>query len=117
MTIKDLFFSEEKLAYIKKHKCFWVHYKTEDSMFYGEVEFKNSKDFEKLYYIKKLTIENINTKLKKTTEKRDLIDEPEEATFILFELPNRNSSFEIRSLSFEIRKEDFEKYKEKFNLK
>ncbi len=117
MTIKDLFFSEEKLAYIKKHKCFKVVYRTEDSMFCGEVEFKNSKDFEKLYYIKKLTIEDINTKLKKTTERRDIIDEPKKATFISFELPNRNSSFEITSLSFEIRKEDFEKYKETFNLK
>lgn len=117
MTIKDLFFSEEKLAYIKKHKCFEVLYQTEDSMFCGEIEFKNSKDFEKLYYIENLTIKDINTKLKKTTKKIDMFDEPKKVTFISFELPNRNSSFEIRSLSFEIRKEDFEKYKEKFNLK
>lgn len=110
MTIKDLFFSEEKLAYIKKHKCFEVLYKTEDSMFCGEIEFKNSKDFEKLYYIENLTIKDINTKLKKTTKKIDMFDEPKKVTFISFELPNRN-------LFFEIRKEDFEKYKETFNLK
>lgn len=110
MTIKDLFFSEEKLAYIKKHKCFRVFYRTEDSMFGGEIEFKNSKDFEKLYYIENLTIKDINTKLKKNTKKIDIFDEPKKVTFISFELPNKN-------LSFEIRKEDFEKYKEKFNLK
>ena len=110
MTIKDLFFSEEKLAYIKKHKCFEVLYKTENSMFCGEIEFKNSKDFEKLYYIENLTIKDINTKLKKTTKKFDMFDEPKKVTFISFELPDKN-------LFFEIRKEDFEKYKEKFNLK
>ena len=67
MTIKDLFFSEEKLAYI-------------------------------------------NTKLKKTIEKFDIIDKPEKVSFISFELPSKN-------LAFQIRKEDFEKYKETFNLK
>ncbi len=110
MTIKDLFFSEEKLAYIKKHKCFEVLYQTEDSMFCGEIEFKNSKDFESLCYIENLTIKDINTKLKKTIEKFDVIDKPEKVSFISFELPSKN-------LAFQIRKEDFKKYKETFNLK